>query len=78
MIAVIFEVWPHAHHRDDYFNLAAELRPHLQKIDGFISVERFESLSEAEARARIASQAPLTMTAGPGPAPISASSARTG
>jgi heme-degrading monooxygenase HmoA len=46
MIAVIFEVWPHAHHRDDYFNLAAELRPHLQKIDGFISVERFESLTE--------------------------------
>lgn len=46
MIAVIFEVWPEADHRNDYFDLAAELRPHLQEIDGFISVERFESLSE--------------------------------
>jgi heme-degrading monooxygenase HmoA len=46
MIAVIFEVWPHADHRSDYFDIAAELRPHLQEIDGFISVERFESLTE--------------------------------
>jgi len=46
MIAVIFEVWPHTDHRKDYFDLAAELRPLLQEIDGFISVERFESLSE--------------------------------
>jgi len=46
MIAVIFEVWPHADHRNDYFDLAAELRPLLQQIDGFISVERFESLTE--------------------------------
>jgi heme-degrading monooxygenase HmoA len=46
MIAVIFEVWPHADHRADYFDLAAELRPLLQEIDGFISVERFESLTE--------------------------------
>jgi heme-degrading monooxygenase HmoA len=46
MIAVIFEVWPHADHRSDYFDLAAELRPLLQEIDGFISVERFESLTE--------------------------------
>jgi heme-degrading monooxygenase HmoA len=46
MIAVIFEVWPHADHRSDYFDIAAELRPHLEKIDGFISVERFESLTE--------------------------------
>jgi heme-degrading monooxygenase HmoA len=44
MIAVIFEVWPNR--RDDYLDLAAELRPHLKEIDGFISVERFESLSE--------------------------------
>ena len=36
MIAVIFEVWPHADHRSDYFDIAAELRPHLEKIDGFI------------------------------------------
>jgi heme-degrading monooxygenase HmoA len=46
MIAVIFEVWPHLDHRNDYFDLAADLRPHLQEIDGFISVERFESLTE--------------------------------
>ncbi len=46
MIAVIFEVWPQPDHRNDYFDLAAELRPHLQEIDGFISVERFESLTE--------------------------------
>jgi heme-degrading monooxygenase HmoA len=46
MIAVIFEVWPQPDHRNDYFDLATELRPHLQEIDGFISVERFESLTE--------------------------------
>ena len=46
MIAVIFEVWPHPEHRGAYLDLAAELRPHLAGIDGFISVERFESLTE--------------------------------
>jgi heme-degrading monooxygenase HmoA len=46
MIAVIFEVWPDPDHRSDYFDLAAELRPLLEKIDGFISVERFESLTD--------------------------------
>jgi heme-degrading monooxygenase HmoA len=46
MIAVIFEVWPHPDHRGDYFDLAAALKPQLEKIDGFISVERFESLTE--------------------------------
>jgi len=46
MIAVIFEVWPKAEHRQDYFDLAAELKPELEKIDGFISVERFESITE--------------------------------
>jgi heme-degrading monooxygenase HmoA len=46
MIAVIFEVWPHPDHRGDYFDLAAALKPQLDKIDGFISVERFESLTE--------------------------------
>ena len=44
MIAVIFEVWPDR--RDDYLDIAAALRPHLKEIDGFISVERFESLTE--------------------------------
>ena len=46
MIAVIFEVWPHPDHRSDYFDIAAALKPQLEKIDGFISVERFESLAE--------------------------------
>jgi len=44
VIAVIFEVWPNR--RDDYLDIAAELRAHLKQIDGFISVERFESLTE--------------------------------
>jgi heme-degrading monooxygenase HmoA len=46
MIAVIFEVWPKPERRQDYFDLAAALRPVLERIDGFISVERFESLTE--------------------------------
>ena len=46
MIAVIFEVWPDANHRQDYFDVAATLKPELEKIDGFISVERFTSLVE--------------------------------
>ena len=46
MIAVIFEVWPHPDHRSDYFDLAAALKPQLETIDGFISVERYESLTE--------------------------------
>jgi len=46
MIAVIFEVWPKAERKREYLDIAAELRPLLEKIDGFISVERFESLSE--------------------------------
>ena len=46
MIAVIFEVWPEPERRRDYLDMAAALRRHLESIDGFISVERFESLSE--------------------------------
>ena len=45
MIAVIFEVWPAQGRADDYFRLAGELRSDLEKIDGFISIERFESLT---------------------------------
>ena len=47
MIAVIFEVWPKPEPSKDYLDLAAELRPLLEKIDGFISIERFESLDRA-------------------------------
>ncbi|MGH6904561.1 MAG: antibiotic biosynthesis monooxygenase family protein, partial [Geminicoccaceae bacterium] len=46
MIAVIFEVWPRPERRQEYLDIAAALRGHLERIDGFISVERFESLSE--------------------------------
>jgi heme-degrading monooxygenase HmoA len=46
MIAVIFEVWPADGQRDRYLDIAADLRPLLDEIDGFISIERFESLSE--------------------------------
>jgi heme-degrading monooxygenase HmoA len=46
MIAVIFEVWPAAGRRQEYLDLAAALRPELERIDGFLSIERFESLSE--------------------------------
>jgi heme-degrading monooxygenase HmoA len=46
MIAVIFEVWPAEGRRQAYLDLAAALRPQLEQIDGFISVERFESLYE--------------------------------
>jgi heme-degrading monooxygenase HmoA len=46
MIAVIFEVWPKAGHKQQYLDLAAKLRPLLETIDGFISIERFESLYE--------------------------------
>ena len=46
MIAVIFEVKPKPGRKDDYLHLAGQLRPLLEKIEGFISVERFESLTE--------------------------------
>jgi heme-degrading monooxygenase HmoA len=46
MIAVIFEVWPAPGRQDDYLALAATLRTDLEKMDGFISVERFASLTE--------------------------------
>jgi heme-degrading monooxygenase HmoA len=45
LIVVVFEVVPKAGKAPDYFGLAADLRSELEKIDGFISVERFESLT---------------------------------
>jgi heme-degrading monooxygenase HmoA len=45
MHAVIFEVEPEAGRRQDYLDIAAKLRPKLEKIDGFLSIERFESLT---------------------------------
>jgi heme-degrading monooxygenase HmoA len=46
MMAVIFEVWPASGRKDDYLRMAAALKSEVEKIDGFISVERFESLYE--------------------------------
>jgi heme-degrading monooxygenase HmoA len=46
MMVVVFQVRMRAGRAPDYFDLAAELRPELERIDGFISVERFESLTE--------------------------------
>ncbi len=46
MIAVIFEVWPAAGRMQTYLDIAASLRPDLEKIDGFVSIERFESLTQ--------------------------------
>ena len=46
MIAVIFEVEPLAGKQDDYLRIAGELRPMVDEIDGFISIERFESLTQ--------------------------------
>tara|TARA_R110002073_G_scaffold9590_3_gene48423 strand:+ start:1428 stop:1772 length:345 start_codon:yes stop_codon:yes gene_type:complete len=46
MIAVIFELDPKAGQRQHYLDLAADLLPLLIKIDGFLSIERFESLSQ--------------------------------
>jgi heme-degrading monooxygenase HmoA len=45
MIAVIFELAPADGHRQEYLDIAAQLRPLLDGIDGFISIERFESLT---------------------------------
>jgi heme-degrading monooxygenase HmoA len=45
MIAVIFEVEPRPGRRQDYLDIAGELKPLLESIDGFVSVERFESLT---------------------------------
>jgi heme-degrading monooxygenase HmoA len=45
LIAIIFEVFPAERRRQDYLDIAASLRPELEKIDGFVSIERFASLS---------------------------------
>ena len=46
MIAVIFEVIPNEGKKQDYLDMAAELKPVLEKMDGFISIERFQSLTD--------------------------------
>ena len=46
MIAVIFEVIPFEGKVQEYLDIAATLKPLLENIDGFISIERFSSLGE--------------------------------
>ncbi|MEZ5670080.1 MAG: antibiotic biosynthesis monooxygenase [Alphaproteobacteria bacterium] len=48
MIMVIFEVEPHPQRRQDYLDAAAALRPMLERIEGFVSVERFQSLTNPD------------------------------
>ena len=48
MIVVIFEAFPNAGKRESYFDFAKLLRPALEKIDGFISIERFQSVANEE------------------------------
>jgi heme-degrading monooxygenase HmoA len=46
MIAVIFEVRPRANREGDYLALAAQMRSLAEAVEGFISVERFQSLAD--------------------------------
>lgn len=48
MIAVIFEVLPHPARRDQYLAVASALGAQLAEIDGFLSIERFQSLSQPD------------------------------
>jgi heme-degrading monooxygenase HmoA len=48
MVAVIFEAFPAKGKWDEYLDIAAGLRPELSKIDGFISIERFQSVSNPD------------------------------
>ena len=46
MIAILFETWPAEGRADDYLGLAAALKADLERIDGFVSIERFQSLAD--------------------------------
>jgi len=48
MHAVVFQFRPHPEHRDTYFAIVAELRPELQRIDGFLANERFASRTDPD------------------------------
>ena len=48
MHVVIFEVTPKPGAKPAYLDIAAELRPLLEQVDGFISVERFQSLTDPD------------------------------
>jgi heme-degrading monooxygenase HmoA len=46
MIAVIFELEPAPGRKQDYLDLAAGLSEAVRDFDGFISIERFQSISD--------------------------------
>ncbi len=46
MHVIIFEVWPKSGRYDDYLEIAGALRSELEQMDGFISVERFKSITD--------------------------------
>ncbi|MDZ7818852.1 MAG: antibiotic biosynthesis monooxygenase [Aliarcobacter sp.] len=46
MYAVIFEVWPTKEGKEEYLKIASTLKEFLQNREGFISIERFQSLTE--------------------------------
>lgn len=48
MVTIIFEVWPHPEHREGYLNWAADLKNELVKMEGFLSIERFQSLTDPD------------------------------
>ena len=48
MLAVIFEFEPRAERKQEYLDFAAQLGQELQRVDGFISIERFQSLTQPE------------------------------
>jgi len=48
LIAVIFEVEPHGDKKQAYLDMAAEMRPLVEQVDGFLSVERFQSLTNPD------------------------------
>ena len=48
MIAIIFEVEPHPERKDAYLNIAGKLRADLESIEGFVSIERFQSITNPD------------------------------
>ena len=48
MIAIIFEVIPATGRKDAYLDIAAQMRPLVEEVEGFISVERFQSLTNPD------------------------------
>lgn len=48
MVAVIFEAFPADGKWEEYLDIAASLRPELDKIEGFVSIERFQSIANPD------------------------------